>query len=171
MLGIGKRKPNKDGINLMAAILLCYPEVDTVSLEPEKKSMNFVFRLKSMPPQELLDKTCTLVNESIETYHKLSGIDCRERVKLYTEEDEVLTLLHVERDFRSVSRGEISMLAELLREGLGGLLLVEEDGGRDEMSDARERAIDQMLDTLRGIRIVEHIIGMREAGKVVVFHK
>ena len=171
MLGMNKKKPNKDGINLMAAILLCYPEIETVSYEPKKERLHFVFSMKSMPPQAKLDEAYELVKESIETYHELSGLQDRRHVQLYTEHDELLTLLHVERDFQSVTRGEISMLAELLRASFGELLVVEDESEKDDLTASREEAIDHFLDRLRGSRVQEQLVGIREEGKVVVFNK
>ena len=48
----GKR-PNMDGINLLVSILLCYPEIGTVSYEPGTDALHFSFALMEVPQRQM----------------------------------------------------------------------------------------------------------------------
>ena len=47
-----KKKPNIDGINLLVSILVCYPEIGTISYEPKEDALHFAFALQEVPPRQ-----------------------------------------------------------------------------------------------------------------------
>lgn len=163
-----------DGINLLASILVCYPEIGTVSYEPgEDEALRFTYALSPLPAQRDCESAAAALRDSIETYHALAGV-AGARIGISLEAQGRTAFLHLIRDVRTLSRGEIGMVSQLMADRFGDALLVDPLLDMEEMDaelDAREDAIDHMLGALRLARGAARIVGIREDGRVLVFNK
>ena len=170
----GKRKkPNMDGINLLVSILVCYPEIGTISFEPEEDALHFSFALQEVPPRQVYEDVGELIRESILTYHSIEGFE-NGRIEIYLEGQGHTAFFHVVRDIRTISQGEISMISTIMRERFGETLIVDPDSRPDDFEfdlAAHENAIDHMIGTLKVARVTNRMIGIREEGRVLVFNK
>ena len=165
------KKPNKDGINLLVSILVCYPEIGMVSYEPEKEALDFSFTLQKIPPRKEFEEIAAFLEESILTYHDLEGLVPGE-IDFSLEGQGNTAFFRVLRDVRTLSRGEIALLADLMRDRFGKSLV--SDQMRDvyeEDNFLREEAIDHMIGSLKASRMSDRMIGIREEGRVMVFNK
>ena len=108
-----RKKPNMDGINLLVSILVCYPEIGTISFEPREEALHFSFALQEVPPRQVYEDVGELIGESILTYHSIEGIEDG-RIEIYLEGQGHTAFFHVVRDIRSISQGEISMISTSL---------------------------------------------------------
>lgn len=167
------KKPDMDAVNLLVSILVCYPEIGTVSYEPKDETLHFSFTLQGMLTAETFQKTAQYLEESILTYHELEGF-FGARINFTLEGQGNTAFFHIDRDVETLSRGEINMIANLMREIFEKLLLSEQEEKNDlyeEEEMLREEAIDHMIGSLKASRIHERMIGVREGGRVMVFNK
>ena len=168
-----KKKPNIDGINLLVSILVCYPEIGTISFEPREDALHFSFALQEVPPRQVYEDAGELIRESILTYHSIEGFSDA-RIEIYLEGQGHTAFFHVVRDIRTISQGEISMIAEIMRERFAETLMIDPASRPDECEfdlAAHENAIDHMIGTLKITRVTNRMIGIREEGRVLVFNK
>ena len=167
------KKPNIDGINLLVSILVCYPEIGTVSYEPADDALHFSFALKEVPQRSTYERVGGLIKESILTYHSLEGFSGG-RIEIFLEGQGHTAFFHVIRDVRSISQGEISMISTIMREHFEDILIVDPDSQPEDFEfdlAAHEEAIDHMIGTLKISRVANRMIGIREEGRVLVFNK
>ena len=161
-----KKKPNIDGINLLVSILVCYPEIGTISFEPKEDALHFSFALQEVPPRQEYESAGELIRESILTYHSIEGFDDG-RIEIYLEGQGHTAFFHVIRDIRTISQGEISMISAIMRERFGETLIVDPDSRPDDFEfdlAAHENAIDHMIGTLADCFTTRTFnIGMDEA--------
>ncbi len=168
-----KKKPNIDGINLLVSILVCYPEIGTISFEPREEALHFSFALQEVPPRQVYEDAGELIRESILTYHSIEGFSDA-RIEIYLEGQGHTAFFHVIRDIRTISQGEISMISSIMRERFAQMLIVDPDSRPDELEfdmAAHEHAIDHMIGTLKITRVTNRMVGIREEGRVLVFNK
>ena len=168
------RKPNMDGINLLVSILVCYPEIGSVSYEPKDDALHFSFALQELPSREDYESAGELLRESILTYHSLEGFEDG-RIEVFLEGQGHTAFFRVVRDIRTISQGEISMIATLMRERFGETLIADAEGRPEAVEfdlAAREDAIDHMIGSFKIARGgTNRMIGIREEGRVLVFNK
>ena len=112
------KKPNADGVNLLASILIRYPEITTISYKPDNEKVEITFTLKKPMTQEDFDKLANFIGESIAAYHTLEGY-CNTGIDFSMEVQGELGFFHVERDLKTLSRGEITLVASLIKEHFG----------------------------------------------------
>lgn len=176
MISLGKRKKaNMDGINLLISILVCYPEIGTVSYEPAREALHFAFALKEVPQRQAYEEVGMLIKESIQSYHCLEGFQDAS-VEIFLEGQGHTAFFHIIRDVRTISQGEISMLSTIMREHFGSILLMDPENGvspyeLEQEQEAHEDAIDHMIGNLKLSRTTNRMIGIREEGRVMVFNK
>lgn len=168
-----KKKPNADGINLLASILVCYAEITTISYEPDDESVRLTFTLKKPMTQEDFDDTANFLGESIHTYHILEGY-YDSLINFSMEVQGELDFLHITRDLKTLSRGEITLVATLIKERFGKALVADERSLERLDPDyraAQEEMIDRMLGSVQQIRLADRLVGIREEDHVVVFDR
>lgn len=165
-----------DGVKLLASILVCYPEIGTVSYEPKQDALHFSFALKEILPREQYEYIGHFVQESIITYHCLEGYGDNALIDIFLEGQGNTAFFHIIRDVATISQGEISMISAIMHDKLGNILLVDSDGGDGfdiEVAGepVQEEYIDHMITTLKAARMSGRMIGVREEGRVMVFNK
>lgn len=167
----GKKRPNLDGIKLLASILVCYPEIGTVSFEPREGALKFSFALKEIPVRQRYEAVGCLLEESILAYHSLEGFT-ESRIEIFIEGQGHTAFFHIVRDVSSLSQGEIHMITEIMRDKMGDILYIERDDDVDvETIDVEEGNIDRMIGSVKWGRLTNRMVGVREAGRVMVFNK
>ena len=168
------KKPNMDGIKLLVSILVCYPEIGTVSYEPHEDALHFSFALKEVLPRKTCERVGRFVQESIITYHCLEGYEGA-RIEIFLEGQGTTAFFHLIRDVETISQGEISMVSTVMHEQLGDILIVDHDEDGFDMEVAgepvQEEVIDHMITTLKAGRLPDRMVGVREEGRVMVFNK
>jgi hypothetical protein len=167
-----EKKPNMDGINLLVSILVCYPEIGTISFEPKDDSLNLAFALVKVPEKEDFNTVKEFITDSILTYHILEGFR-NAQIDVSLEAQDGTAFLHIIRDVATISQGELGLISVLIRDHFGKILLcdaeqmmTEEDG-----EGVQEDVIDHMIGSLKINHIPDRMIGIREEGRVMVFNK
>lgn len=166
-----EKKPNMDCVNLLTSVLIYYPEISKISIEPDEKIyINYI--IKKILTDEEIEKTRTLLEECLKSYHYLekTQVECDE-VKINIEEK--ATFITIKRDMKTFSHGELRLINTLINEEFGELLIMDTD--KIPMIDSTMLAqmdlIDTMFASLKINPVVEKMIGIREAGRVIVFNK
>lgn len=166
-----EKKPNMDCVNLLTSVLIYYPEISKISIEPDEKIyINYI--IQKILTDEEIEKTRTLLEECLKSYHYLqkTQVECDE-VKINIEEK--ATFVTIKRDMKTFSHGELRLINTLINEEFGELLIMDTD--KIPMIDSTMLAqmdlIDTMFASLKINPVVEKMIGIREAGRVIVFNK
>ena len=166
-----EKKPNMDCVNLLTSVLIYYPEISKISIEPDEKIyINYI--IQKILTDEEIEKTRTLLEECLKSYHYLekTQVECDE-VKINIEEK--ATFITIKRDMKTFSQGELRLINTLINEEFGELLIMDTD--KIPMIDSTMLAqmdlIDTMFASLKINPVVEKMIGIREAGRVIVFNK
>lgn len=166
-----EKKPNMDCVNLLTSVLIYYPEISKISIEPDEKIyINYI--IQKILTDEEIEKTRTLLEECLKSYHYLQKmqVECDE-VKINIEEK--ATFITIKRDMKTFSHGELRLINTLINEEFGELLIMDTD--KIPMIDSTMLAqmdlIDTMFASLKINPVVEKMIGIREAGRVIVFNK
>lgn len=166
-----EKKPNMDCVNLLTSVLIYYPEISKISIEPDEKIyINYI--IQKILTDEEIEKTRTLLEECLKSYHYLekTQVECDE-VKINIEEK--ATFITIKRDMKTFSHGELRLINTLINEDFGELLIMDTD--KIPMIDSTMLAqmdlIDTMFASLKINPVVEKMIGIREAGRVIVFNK
>ena len=165
-----EKKPNMDCVNLLTSVLIYYPEISKISIEPDEKIyINFIQKILT---DEEIEKTRTLLEECLKSYHYLekTQVECDE-VKINIEEK--ATFITIKRDMKTFSHGELRLINTLINEEFGKLLIMDTD--KIPMIDSTMLAqmdlIDTMFASLKIKTKKKKMIGIREAGRVIVFNK
>ena len=166
-----EKKPNMDCVNLLTSVLIYYPEISKISIEPDEKIyINYI--IQKILTDEEIEKTRTVLEECLKSYHYLekTQVECDE-VKINIEEK--ATFITIKRDMKTFSHGELRLINTLINEEFGELLIMDTD--KIPMIDSTMLAqmdlIDTMFASLKINPVVEKMIGIREAGRVIVFNK
>ena len=166
-----EKKPNMDCVNLLTSVLIYYPEISKISIEPDEKIyINYI--IQKILTDEEIEKTRTLLEECLKSYHYLekTQVECDE-VKVNIEEK--ATFITIKSDMKTFSHGELRLINTLINEEFGELLIMDTD--KIPMIDSTMLAqmdlIDTMFASLKINPVVEKMIGIREAGRVIVFNK
>lgn len=166
-----EKKPNMDCVNLLTSVLIYYSEISKISIEPDEKIyINYI--IQKILTDEEIEKTRTLLEECLKSYHYLekTQVECDE-VKINIEEK--ATFITIKRDMKTFSHGELRLINTLINEEFGELLIMDTD--KIPMIDSTMLAqmdlIDTMFASLKINPVVEKMIGIREAGRVIVFNK
>lgn len=166
-----EKKPNMDCVNLLTSVLIYYPEISKISIEPDEKIyINYI--IQKILTDEEIEKTRTLLEECLKSYHYLekTQVECDE-VKINIEEK--ATFITIKRDMKTFSHGELRLINTLINEEFGELLIMDTDKILmiDSTMLAQMDLIDTMFASLKINPVVEKMIGIREAGRVIVFNK
>lgn len=164
-------KRNADGVSLLVSILICYPEIGTISFDPTIESLKMTFVLDDL---DINDEYTTLKNRlysSILSYHALEGIK-NSSISIKKESFENTVFINVIRDVATLSRGEIALITALIKECFWEHLITDDnDAIREEELLVQEEAIDRMLFNVHKSREMSKLIGIREDGRVMIFNK
>ncbi len=166
-----EKKPNMDCVNLLTSVLIYYPKISKITKEPDEK-IYIKYIIQKILTDEEIEKTRTLLEECLKSYHYLekTQVECDE-VKINIEEK--ATFITIKRDMKTFSHGELRLINTLINEEFGELLIMDTD--KIPMIDSTMLAqmdlIDTMFASLKINPVVEKMIGIREAGRVIVFNK
>ena len=83
-------------------------------------------------------------------------------------------LLHITREVATLQRGELTLIARLLHDTFGSLLVVDNhslDNLEDGFATAQSDLLDQMLGQAQEMRFKSRMIGIREGDRVVVYNR
>lgn len=172
------KEEEKAGIQFLASMLVCYPEISSLSYDPRRSTLTFAFIVRGDYPAARLDAFARLLSESIETYHVVVA-DEEVGANIWVEEitaGQKTVMFHVERDVVTLERDELTLIARLFTEHFGKALLVDEHSLQkleEDFATVQSDLLDQMLDQVQRqeFRFRMHMVGLRENDRVVVYNR
>ena len=113
------------GVQLLGSLLVCYPEIASVTYDPKRDNLELAFMVRQpLPPGKGADEFADFLQESLEAYHELeAGYNAWSSVE--AEEQGDTLLFHVARNLMDLSRGELEVMAELMLDRFGDNLMVD----------------------------------------------
>lgn len=163
----------RPGVQLLASVLVCFPEIESVSYDPRQEvlTMDFVVRAQLVPAE--IEAFAALIAESIETYHVIEGGEAS-AVDFSYEQHDALTILHLARPMEELSERELSLTVQLLTERFGETLHVDPHGAETPDAEFRmlqHETLERMLVAVREIPLRERLVGIRERDQVIVYNR
>ena len=160
-----------DGVNLLISILISYPEIGTVSFDPQYNQLKLKFMLSAIPSQEEFSHIKKLLIDSIVAYTMLEGLPLKTSdIQLHTHDK--VAMLSIVRDVHTISKDEITLIMALLREKLKSYLIFDYHVSLSEEDLlSQEEVIETMLENIKNHSLLYGLIGIRENSRVLVFNK
>jgi len=166
-----RRTPRRD-IEVLATLLVAYPEVSRVTFDPLRKTLSLVFLCRGPLGGKKRTDIQNKYRDSIEVYLSITGreasvIECK------WEKMENFYAFQVERDVSSLSPGELNLTSDLVSEttkvvvGSDGAIRPEDD----EFSWPPRVFLQEMLDQVRTLESPRKLVALREGEKVLVFDR
>jgi len=160
-----------NSMSLIVSLLVRYPGIATISLDPEQKTLQFTFiiaRTLSALEYQVLTKK---IRDSLEAMAMLVGREGLQ-IEMALSGDHGMSFLEIKRDINSLLPEEIALLTALIDCEFQGELVCDQDETLEEEDQAlQEEMIERMLEDLRDSRQEKKLIGFREEGRVLVFNR
>jgi len=164
----GSRKPS-DSAQLLISILLRYPEVSGLKLDPAEGKLKFSFLVKRIVNEEQETLFQHQLNSTLNAYHHLRQIDSPQ-LNLRMVRWQGVTLVRLERDVATFTQEELSLIVSLVNQNLPqGLVADHQEELPDEELLAQDDVINSLLSTIKPADLDKHLVAMRTAGKVMIF--
>ena len=164
---------NSTSTSLIVSLLVRYPELASVTFDPESRDLQLVFVLAQPLEQETFDEFQRKTDLSLGIFLELSG---REQGKVDVDiaffNHDNHAFIEIRRDVQTLSQEEIALLHDLVVAEFGERLISEqEDNLGEEELEVHEAIIENMLEDLKeSSRPDKTLIGFREEGRVLVFN-
>ncbi len=151
--------------NLLTDILINYPEIATIKLDPKSQVVKFSFYLKTTPQQ--VNQIENELQQTLQTYYYLEKIKIKSCSFLFRQL-EYFTVMEYERDVLSMTKKEINLILALLKEEYGVALIADEDDFQlvDDIS-LHDELVSFMAEK---VKTNIELIALRDEGKVVVYN-
>ncbi len=168
--------PHKDAYaakgqgNLLAFLLARYPQLGTVQILPQTRTMRLGFFVKGSWKMESFAEFGSYLGENIGAVAQLAGkeIGCFD---LRVSRHDDLSVIEIDRDTGSITLEEIALIVALLEEQFGTYLIRSDDDFQGDDLNWDDGAVQHVLEDIsRGVHL-EELFGFREEGRIMVFCK
>lgn len=159
--------------NLLASILLCYPEIATINFDSKTCIARFTFYLSDVLSKETMETFHKHLLNSYKAYFFLEHKEVK-CCSFTLEPSDFFTIVEFQRDVQTLSEKEISLFIALLKESFNSYLVVDENEDLlVDNSSLHEELINFMLENTKKTNTNTNIklVALRDEGKVVVFNK
>ena len=156
---------NMDSIQLVASLLICYPEFSKITLDSKSKAIIMELSVKEAPDKETMAAGEDFIVDSLKLYHSLEYTRGAKFAFFYQD-----FALHIYRDLDTFSHGEVGLLLSLLKDKFGAIIISDDNRDADEeLLATQAEMIDHRIRFLKENRIPESMVGVREEGRVMVY--
>ncbi|MCL6614350.1 MAG: hypothetical protein K6U03_07030 [Firmicutes bacterium] len=160
-----------NSMNLIASLLVRYPGIATVSLDPEQKSLGFTFVVARPLSRPEFRRFAAILEENLMAVADLIGREPM-LMEVNLSDHDGMSFIEVKRDIDTLAPEEISLLTALIDGEFGGARVREQEEALEEEDKAfQEEMIGRMLEDLKDTRQERKLIGFREDGRVMVFNR
>lgn len=157
-------------IGLLVALLVRYPEISAVRVEPADAAFRLSFTLSAEPDSERLASFEHTLRLGLGALSRLGGWEAA-RLEVRIRRHGEISLLDVVRDVDTLSAEEFPVLLGIVKDLFGNLLIMEEAIEEEPVDEDEEFALADSLAGLREWRAERTWIGFRDEGRVLVFHE
>jgi len=162
---------NSTSTSLIVSLLVRYPELASVTFDPESKDLHLVFVLSPPLEKEAFEEFQRKTDLSLGIFFELSGRE-QGKIDISYLNHEKNAFIEIRCDVQTLSQEEIALLHDLVVAEFGERLVSEqEDNLGEEELEVHEAIIENMLEDLKeSSRPDKTLIGFREEGRVLVFN-
>ena len=167
------REQVRPGVQLLASMLICFPEIEAVSYDPHEGWLTMDFVIREHVSTEEIKEFTALLAESIETYHVIED-GLASAMNLAYECHENLTILHISWKMDELSQMEMSLIVHLMTERFGAKLCIDPHGADaldSEFGFIQHETLERMLSAIHELPLRERLVGIRERDQVVVYNR
>ncbi len=159
-----------NSMSLIVSLLICYPEIATLKLNPVENVFIFSFIFKrnfsakeeELFREELAISLLTLI-ELIQHQPKI--------IEIYFKRQKDLSFLEIKRDISSLSQEEISLMVKVINNKYEEEIIKDQDDNLNEEELVfQEEIINHMLEEIKDSQQEKELIGIREEGRVMIFN-
>ena len=140
------REQVRPGVQLLASMLICFPEIEAVSYDPHEGWLTMDFVIREHVSTEEIKEFTALLAESIETYHVI--------------EDGLASAMN--------------LIVHLMTERFGAKLCIDPHGADaldSEFGFIQHETLERMLSAIHELPLRERLVGIRERDQVVVYNR
>lgn len=167
------KRPNMDCINLLTSMLLCYPDLSIIAYEPHRDGdrMYLSYIIEKVISDEECKQLEDFVQESIFAYQFLEKLEA-EIIEVKVDIKENATFVNVRRDIKTFFQPELRLISTIVNDKLTKDMPIRE---KDRLTLAdmiltQTEKIDTTLASLKLNPPREHMVGVRDDGKVLVYN-
>ncbi|SDC50911.1 MULTISPECIES: hypothetical protein [unclassified Candidatus Frackibacter] len=169
---VAKKYSNQsESMELIISILIRYPQINKVNIDPENKELSFTFLVDSKLEKNRIEQFTTKLKKSLELFNRLAKIE-PSHLKVDFDDYEVLTKVKVITSLLSLTKDKLSFFIQFFQSEFSNDLLVEsiEPLPEDALTE-QEETINSLLIKLDHKRMQQSLTGFRDGDKVLVFDK
>ena len=167
------REQARPGVQLLASVLVCFPEIAAVSYDPCEGMLTMAFFVCAQLSPAEAEAFTAFLGESIESFHAIEGSVVTAMDFSYERHDGLM-MLHLARRMDEVTEREIGLTVQLLTDRFGDALLVDVHGAdlpNAEFRQMQHETLDRMLTAVREMPLRDRLVGIRERDQVVVYNR
>lgn len=165
-----RKTTQPEGVGLLAAMLICYREISTVFYEPKDRKLKITFTVNAGMDEQAFHDLVTFLDESIHTYHMISGIPFLP-IEFTMETQGEYAFLHIIRDIETLSNGELNIMTSIIRERMGDKLIMGDAVLDEEVLEMQEENLENLLLATPSLPLRNRLVGVREGDSVMVYDK
>lgn len=169
----GRKRPSSRDVEVLATLLVAYPQVSRVTFDPKNKSLGLVFLCHGPLGSRQRGAISRAYSDAVEVFLGLTG-RISSIVRSSWEKMGDFYCFQVERDAASISPEELNLTTDLVAEKARLVMSLEEVDtldGRDDYSWSARLFLQDMLEQVRDLRGTKKLVALREGEKVLVFDK
>jgi hypothetical protein len=166
-------KPSHKDVEILATLLVAYPQISRVTFDPKKKALNMAFLCRGPIGKRARDSICKSYLESLSVYHDIVGNRASVKECSWEKMDDFYSFV-AERDVASLTPGELNLTVELIEDKVE-VIYASEDA---EFPDAAEELgmsarvfLQDMINQVRNLESTRKLVALREGERVLVFDK
>jgi hypothetical protein len=171
--GNKKTKTDLRGVEVLASLLVAYPQVSRATYDPSNRTLSLIFLCRGPLSAVKRKKIALVYRDSVDVYLSLSD-KTASTIGCSWEQLDTFYSFQVERDVASLSPGEINLTVDLISMRADIVSTVEDNVNGDSLDDATSAARWLLEDTLNEVRHLDgkrRLVAFREGERVLVFDK
>ena len=160
-------------VEVLATLLVAYPEVSRATFDPEQKALGMVFLCRGPMSAAARTKLTDIYKDSVEVYGLLNGRTANLVTTRWERMDRFYSF-QIERDVATLSPGELNLTVDLVRQNAK---IVPACEGLEDFDDGEEYTVparlflQEMLEQVRVMESPRKLVALREGERVLVFDK
>lgn len=164
---------NSESAGLLISILMRYPEIETISFNPEDNAITLSFICDRLICDKEFQEGKKKLELCLDTYALLEG----KNTSYFTMEcfkTEEISVLKIRHNIEATTKNEIALIISFLKQEFGDCLMKEFDTSEFQGEEdllLQEEFIGHMLENFKVAIPVNKLIAFREEGKVHLFKK
>jgi len=169
----GSVRPSSKDVEILATLLVAYPQVSRVTYDPKRKALNLAFLCKGPISAKKRKDVVKSYLDSVGVYFDLTGTRAHITECMWEKMDGYYCLL-IERDIASLSPGELNLTVELLGSKVKILYASGEGDASaygDDMNASARVFLQDSVNQVRNLESTRKLVALREGEKVLVFDK